>query len=153
MDDVTHHFAKRHRERADNDFEAQAYVELQPKFGNSVPIKALRSRARSRRIDAIRHLARCHPAESLAPSVLENAAATEVEPILDVAAEEAFDVLRRQIDRMSPLCKEVIKRRYWRGESFATIAHDLRISEAAVRQNVSRAIKRLRNCALLRACW
>ncbi|MDY6114426.1 MAG: sigma-70 family RNA polymerase sigma factor [Alloprevotella sp.] len=63
--------------------------------------------------------------------------------------ERLFDEVERLIDRhLSPTAREILHRHDYQGQDYATIASELHMQEAAVRMQLSRARKTIRQCYL-----
>ena len=63
--------------------------------------------------------------------------------------ERLFDEVESLIDRhLSPTARDILHRHDYQGQDYATIAAELNMQEAAVRMQLSRARKTVRQCYL-----
>jgi RNA polymerase sigma-70 factor (ECF subfamily) len=81
---------------------------------------------------------RCKPLDTEVPN-----SATDT-PITAIQNRETQTIVREVVRSLTPNSRQVIERRFYAGESFRDIAHNLGVPEQTVRTRYKRAIKQLK---------
>lgn len=83
------------------------------------------------------------PTEPLAPDLAQTLA--DSSPFTDDAKEDQLGLLERQLAKLSPLDKDLLRLKYERGLSVVALSQHYQLSESAVKMRLKRSRDRLRS--------
>ncbi len=86
-------------------------------------------------------------------ALLVEPAGRERDPADEVASADLRHAVARQLEKLNPIDREILRRRHWQGQTFNDIAQRLGLRPECVRKRHQRALERLRhNPVLAAAC-